>query len=544
MKVSTYLQPRNWFALTMLASLSMTACGGGSIGSHASSIPSLQTQSVASSTVLASALSQSGAAPNNIDVYFSNTIQQSAVIPDDFVGLSFEKRDLSDGKFTSTDQALVSLFRSLRQGTMRLGGDSGEDQVWCPASSTSACPKRGSLNEDTLTSLNSFLSATGWKVIYMLPLKDAVQQYQIDTGSDPAHKTAQSQINLDAEFAAVKAEAQSAAKILGPNLLSFEIGNEPDFYTDSQGHEIPASYYMPVWNQWATRLKEAVPNAHLMSPSTAGYVNNPISHQNWIAGESTTVSLVSQHYYAISGHSTASTSSMINQLLDPGINDNLVNDIAALKTQSGGTPYRIAETNTVSIGGKDGVSNVYASAFWAIDALFTIAQNGGAGANFHSSGDSTTYAPIAGSTAQPEYYGLLFFNQAAVGGRLVGTTITNPVPYSEAQAIYINGNTENVVIQNKNANSRLYARIFLPTLANANTPYKATVTMLNASSAQSTSDITFGGIAMPTNATWQSQVPNPLQLNPAPLAHPNSTDSWSVGVFIPPMSAGIVTITH
>ncbi len=53
----------------------------------------------------------------------------------------------------------------------------------------------------------------------------------------------------------------------------------------------------------------------------------------------------------------------------------------------------MAECNTVSQGGKIGVSNVFASALWALDYMWSVALSNGVGVNFHG-GSISKYAPI------------------------------------------------------------------------------------------------------------------------------------------------------
>ncbi len=68
------------------------------------------------------------------------------------------------------------------------------------------------------------------------------------------------------------------------------------------------------------------------------------------------------------------------------------------------------------------MSNVFASALWGVDYMFTLAGRASAGVNFHGGGTGN-YTPIAvtgplSATARPLYYALLLF-RAAARGRLV-----------------------------------------------------------------------------------------------------------------------------
>ena len=48
-----------------------------------------------------------------------------------------------------------------------------------------------------------------------------------------------------------------------------------------------------------------------------------------------------------------------------------------------GKPRRVAEMNSISNSGREGVSNVFASALWTLDASFEVAATGAVGVNLH-----------------------------------------------------------------------------------------------------------------------------------------------------------------
>ena len=66
------------------------------------------------------------------------------------------------------------------------------------------------------------------------------------------------------------------------------------------------------------------------------------------------------------------------------------------------------------------MSDAFGTALWAIDFLFTNAQNGSTGANFHGGGDGTGYTPIADDNgnvvgARPLFYGIFLFARRGRG---------------------------------------------------------------------------------------------------------------------------------
>ena len=91
-----------------------------------------------------------------------------------------------------------------------------------------------------------------------------------------------------------------------------------------------------------------------------------------------------------------------------------------------GLPFRLAETNSCYGGGKQGVSDTFASALWGADLMYQLASGGGMGINFHGGGYGW-YTPIAGTRedgfmARPIYYGMLLFAQAG-SGQLIGSKL-------------------------------------------------------------------------------------------------------------------------
>ena len=83
-------------------------------------------------------------------------------------------------------------------------------------------------------------------------------------------------------------------------------------------------------------------------------------------------------------------------------------------------PLRVDEMGAVSCGGMPGVSNSFASAVWALNALFALARENVAGVNFQTASYALnrlfTIAKIDGrwrAQVSPVYYGAMMFAQAA-----------------------------------------------------------------------------------------------------------------------------------
>jgi hypothetical protein len=98
--------------------------------------------------------------------------------------------------------------------------------------------------------------------------------------------------------------------------------------------------------------------------------------------------------------------------------------------QHAGLPLRVTELNSVTCGGRAGVSNTFATALWAPDALYALLHRGAAGVNLHVRADAIN-APFAfnahGLVARPLLYGLLMFVRSlGPGAQLVPLHLQAP----------------------------------------------------------------------------------------------------------------------
>ena len=94
-----------------------------------------------------------------------------------------------------------------------------------------------------------------------------------------------------------------------------------------------------------------------------------------------------------------------------------------------GLPLRLTEINSVTCGGLAGVSNTFATALWAPDALFELMRAGVSGVNVHVRTDAINAAfklTSDGLAARPLLYGLIAFR------RILGTGPGMLVPVRES----------------------------------------------------------------------------------------------------------------
>jgi len=253
-------------------------------------------------------------------------------------------------------------------------------------------------------------------------------------------------------------------------------------------------------------------------------------------GESVTrsgISQLSQHYYR--GDGLASTATAANLLVpDP----NLVHSLSLLNAgaQSIGVPYRLSECNSYYDGGAPGVSDSPASALWVLDFLFSCAQGGASGVNFHGGG-LCSYTPITNQSSsvlgvRPEYLGILLFNLAGQGA-LYKTQVSAGDLNVTAYAINNQAGGMSLVVINKDATQNLQLTVELP--QTANTASLVALTQLAAKDASTTT----GAASM---AIQGGTVAANGDFNPSAAFNLDASNS-QLTCYVPVFSAILVQIT-
>ena len=288
------------------------------------------------------------------------TAAASGVIPERFMGLSYEKFTLSYGYFHASNHNLIRLFRGLGAGVLRIGGGA-VDRVQFLAQGNGTHQQ---VTPAQIKALAGFLEASGWSCIYGVNLAT----------STPA---------------LAAAEVTSVVSALGSSLLGIEIGNEPDEYgVKSQFFPPDWSFsdFLDRWIVFRSAIVEATPGVPMTGPATAA--GNDIATWTLPFGQAVTaaeISLLTQHYYRASGAAASATAAFLISR-----DDRLSSQLIELNqgAQQLGIPFRLSECNSFYGGGAPGVSNSYASALWVIDFLFAAANGGASGVNLHGGGNA------------------------------------------------------------------------------------------------------------------------------------------------------------
>jgi hypothetical protein len=338
-------------------------------------------------------------------------------VPQTIASLSYETDNLRDPRFfAASNTGLVDAFRRLNpRGVLRLGGNTSD--LARPAGFEGALPVLHPLYRDkarvqpyydvgpeALDALAGFLDATGWKLIFGINMR---------AGSP----------ELAMAFAGmVRAR-------LGPRLLAIQLGNEANNYFKTYAD------YKAAWD----RLAAPLGRTGIAGPDSG-------ANTDWVQDFSRDVPeavLLSRHYY----REAAERGSLADILLHDTDFDR---EIATLAQAARRHPHGfwLTETNSYYRGGRNGVSNAFASALWGLDFTLSAAFHGAAGVCFqggprrsiesslegHDTGGSgagdslvarieaaaSNYSPIGGDldtgfAPRPLYYGLLCAQQLARG---------------------------------------------------------------------------------------------------------------------------------
>jgi hypothetical protein len=475
------------------------------------------------------------------------TQQLGVQIPKDFVGLSLEVSTAGQGitafasgtappvKSPATAYALgtadapnEAFFHSMHNlgpGILRLGGNSQDNTCWNPAAAPHPEWCKGVLTSADFQIYSRAAKDSGWRLIVGINLKQNSSEW------------------------ALKEVTDAIAKAVNPSqTIGLELGNEPDLF--SRDGSRPQTYSA------ADHVKDflAYSNAFAQNPVARQYgVVGPATCCSWRnakdlgtfvdgAGASN-LKLVTVHNYPLTTCNGRTLT--IQQLLAPEVISRFNGQMQGLAeaARERKVPIALAETNSASCGGMPGVSNAFAAALWGIDTLYSAAQDGLSGVNFHISyrpGGSSynpidTFAQASGSGRQsygnvvePLYYGMYLFAQNASGEYLLpADTQTGSNIRSYATTACSNCAIHVVVI---NADASAAGRIHVQV---GNQSGKAELLLLKAPKLSSSSaDVSYGGVQF--DSEGHIPVPHEQQIQSDP--------SGNYEFDLPNASAAVLTV--
>jgi hypothetical protein len=408
-------------------------------------------------------------------------------IPGDFLGFSYEKNVLALDHFKPSNTAMIRLMRHLGKGNLRFGGNYVEITRYLPGEPKHFSNEGSVIGPRELESMYDFAKASGWTVIHGLNLG----------ANDPA-------------MAAV--EAAEASRLGGKSLIAFEIGNEPEHYGKKWR---PADYsyqdFSGEISNYLEVMRPKLPRIPLCGPGTT-------SNFPWFTGFirdfRSDLVITTRHNYPLAAATTDPANprfATIGNLLSPSTAAEWRKLIGQHQkaSEAAGVPFRVTEAGSASSGGKPGVSDVFASALWAADYLFDLAELGVAGVNFHGSFNCRGYTSFCamkggGYHVHSNYYGMLFFRQAAQG-RVIPLKLTGNGVNLTSHATLGEDGTLRVALINKDLGKS--ARVGIDPGKRSG---QATVMRLTAPSVDAKTGITLGGAGVASDGTWNPKPPETI----------------------------------
>jgi hypothetical protein len=396
-----------------------------------------------------------------------------------FVGLSYEKLAITTGFFTSNNVPLVKLFSLIGPAVLRIGGGTADTTCWGGLSNLTP------VTASEVDAFAGFIKAlpTNWSVIYGI-------NFAVNNPSNCA------------------AEAAYVANALGPRLLGFEIGNEPEAYPHNgiRSTNFTCADFISQWRPLAAAVTNTVPGWTvgnggqgwvLTGPASGG---NPQWTESFALAEAGVISQATQHYYRADGKKRGSNMALLMQP-DPKLPKAVAAVVSALKPAKLPLGFREDECGSYSHGGVARVSDACGAALWSLDFMFTLALNDCQGLNFHGGGRSP-YTPLLDRKTtvlqvRPEFYGLKMFSLLPRG---------NVVPATVALAANINFTAYGVrqadgvfsaLLNNKTTNDTVAVSVNL-----GRSVARAAMIELTGPSLYSTNGCTLGGASINPDGSW------------------------------------------
>jgi hypothetical protein len=333
-------------------------------------------------------------------------------VPSSYFGISTEYWTLPlFEQDTPAFERVLSLLHVAGDGPLilRIGGDSADHSFWSP---------RDQKMPDWAFALTP---------AYLGRLRALVRRDRVKLIVD---------LNLltDTPFAAAAWARAAETSLPHGSIAGFEIGNEPDLYerrywvdmtarsplvTRPMPLDLTPATYVADFAAYARVIGEGSPDIPLVGPAVGHPRLGLPFISALIAAERPELGMVTGHLYPYSKcvkNRRSSSYPTVAHVLSRHATSAFATDLApavALAHQAG-LKFRLTEFNSVTCGGKAGVSDTFATALWAPDALFTAMRAGVDGANLHVRNDTINSPFTIGRRSlspRPVLYGLLMFTR-------------------------------------------------------------------------------------------------------------------------------------
>jgi hypothetical protein len=467
-------------------------------------------------------------------ITIGSTVRGQAM-PSGFVGLSLEYRALLS--YLGTDPSALNpvflhLLRNLNPGqepVLRIGGDS-TDWTWWPVPKMRQPP--GITYDITPV----------WLAVARALAEKTDAHYILG-------------INLEANSRAIEtAESHALLTGIGRRYIdALELGNEPELYSKLGWYRLgnsfipgrPPSFDFTGFTNEFSQFRHVIAPVPTAGPSTGSYWW--LTHLDAFLDDEPSLGVVTVHSYwldkCLSHASLPGYPTLVN-LLNPHPPSRLVRNLAKFTTlaHAHGVPLRIDEMNSVTCGGEHGVSDVFASALWAVNALFEAMSDGVDGVNIHTfPGTANQLFGFTDASNQwtasvrPEYYGLLMFSQAAPPGAKLLELSQSHTGQTRVWATLDRHGITRVVLINDSLTQPSSVVVGIPTPGDS-----AQVERLTAPSATATGAISLGGQSFGATTTTGALAGPISTVVLSPTVGAAGTGDYAIS--LPAASAAMLTI--
>jgi hypothetical protein len=381
-------------------------------------------------------------------------VMRDGGIPDHFVGLSIEWSLIEQYMGPGAQPVFAHLLANLDTGVLRIGGSS-QDQMRFDAAAPNTnqviTPADLAAVRSTLDAVNGRSGGDGtpgWGVVLGTALAPATTSRP---WIGPEHTKAFITKGVQPAFAG--AEKYVAGVELGNEVDLTYHSEVPPYLARFQEYADVTGPFMPITPATSEPISPWQAIADRSVPTRFFWNWNEVLDATAAASRDTGGPLggwAADHFYPLA-RTCASDEyrcPTIDRLLSQERVDNFAYQVYthAVEAADHGLGYRMEEFNTAAGRGAPGVSDVAASAVWALDAMFQAAcpqtpdqpganvncRTGAVGVNFHNAEVRAFYHPEEGNgyynaidfdpsaaagapTAAPEYYAILLFARLAQG---------------------------------------------------------------------------------------------------------------------------------
>lgn len=356
-------------------------------------------------------------------------------LPHSFLGLSMEYPELPlFERNIPVFERVLSLLHVAGDGpqVVRIGGDSADWTFWTPG-------------PQPLPSY-AFVVTPKWFRRAARVVRDLRLRLLMD-------------LNLASSSAPMSARLARAALSRLPrgSIAGFEIGNEPDDY----GGDYSVQDYVSDFRTYAGAVARFAPKSvRFLGPASSA------TDLPWLAGvaqgDRYVLGVLSGHEYPLNACVPPSSPAYptIGRLLSESNSAGMARAVAPAfgVARQGGVPFRLDELNSVTCGGLPGVSNTFATALWAPDAIFELLGRGLDALNVHIR-PTTINGPFVitrrGLSVRPLLYGLILFARTVgAGAALVHLNVhASRGVHLKAWGVRLPGGTLRVLLINKDSRS-------------------------------------------------------------------------------------------